>query len=63
MIVVYIERWSGVDGRVLYPWSVWDGGRRLDMGGPFASPDEAETEARAFCLRTLGVEPDRILRL
>ena len=63
MIVVYIERWSGIDGSVQYPWSVWNDGHRLDMGGPFASPDEAQTEARAYCLRTLGREPDRVLRL
>jgi hypothetical protein len=63
MIVVYVERWTGFDGTVAYPWSVWRDGTRVEMGGPFETPELAEAAARLYCRKELGAEPDRIRRL
>jgi hypothetical protein len=61
--VVYIERWVGADGRVGYPWSVWRGGRRIDMGDARATPEDAEAAARAYCIAEQGHEPDKVVFL
>ncbi|MGH6953646.1 MAG: hypothetical protein ACREGL_05650 [Alphaproteobacteria bacterium] len=58
-----IERWSYPDGRVQFLWSAWHGGTRIQMGGPYPSAEAAEAEARAFCTKELGREPDSIERL
>ncbi|MEX2647693.1 MAG: hypothetical protein WD673_01615 [Alphaproteobacteria bacterium] len=62
-LTVYIERWSASNGRVSYPWSVWEGGRRLDMGDARGTPEEAEAAARAYCLSERGRAPDKVVRL
>jgi hypothetical protein len=63
MLEIFIERWSSFDGGVRYPWSVWDGGKRVEMGGPFDTAEEAEAEARAWCEAELKRTADRVRRL
>lgn len=62
MIEVIIERWSGPDG-VSFRWSVWQDGRRVEMGGPHADADASEAAARAWCDERLKRPPDRVTRL
>lgn len=61
MVEIIIERWSGPNGTE-FRWSIWNDGRRVDMGGPHRSVDDSENEARACCTR-LGHTPDRVTRL
>jgi hypothetical protein len=63
VLVVYIESWPGLAGGRRFPWSVWDDGRRVEMGEPCARPEEAEQQAVRYCREAFGREPDRILRL
>ena len=58
-----VERWNNADGSVDYLWSVWQDGRRIQMGGRCASAEAAEGEARAFCVNSLGREPQEVRRL
>lgn len=60
MIDVMIERWSRRDGAEEWLWSIWRDGERERMGGPYDSPESAETEGRAACRRWLGREPDNV---
>ncbi len=60
MLEVMIECWDNADGTVDYLWSVWQSGRRVQMGGRFESAEAAEQEARAYCLSSLGQEPQRV---
>jgi hypothetical protein len=62
MIEIIIERWSGPDGEQ-FLWSVWQDGRRLEMGGPHEDPDSSEAAAQEFCAMRLKHKPDRITRL
>ena len=57
-----IHVWNA-DGSVDYLWSVWQDGRRIQMGGRCASAEAAEGEARAFCVNSLGREPQEVRRL
>ncbi len=63
MIEIMIERWIGSDDSTDHLWSLWRGGSRLQIGNKHDTPEAAEIEARAFCQRALGVEPDRVTRL
>jgi hypothetical protein len=63
MVEVMIERWTALDGSVDYRWSVWRDGKRVEMGGPHATPEGSEAAARRFCLTELGSAPDRVTRL
>ncbi len=63
MIEVMIERWTDPDGSARFLWSLWQDGRRLDMGAARPTAEAAESEAVAFCRRQLGVEPDAVTRL
>ncbi len=64
MIEVVIERWDNFDGSVDFRWSVWRDGRRLHMAGEaYRNAESCEDEARLFCLRGLGHEPDKVTRL
>jgi hypothetical protein len=63
MLEIVIERWQGLEGRVVYRWSVWAAGRRVDMGGPHGDPEACLDEAQAFCQAELGRVADRITRL
>ncbi len=60
---VVVDRWTSFDGSVDYMWSVWRGSERLHHGEAQSSADTAEAEARDYCRRVLGFEPDRITRL
>lgn len=60
---VIIERWSNRDGSQDILWSVWEDGRRIEMGGPHATAAAAEAEALAYCRRTIGRAPDRVTKL
>jgi hypothetical protein len=60
---VMIERWNNRDGSQDVLWSVWQDGKRVHMGGPLPTADAAEAEARAFCRKALGREPDRVTTL
>jgi hypothetical protein len=62
MIEIIIERWSGPDGET-FLWSVWQDGRRANMGGPHPDAAASEAAAREFCLQQLKSKPDRITRL
>lgn len=63
MVEVIIEQWRNRDGSVDYHWSAWEAGSRIHMGGAHGSGEEAEMEARDFCRRSLGAEPDRMTHL
>ncbi len=58
-----IEKWSQRDGSADYLWSLWQDGKRVEMGGRFKSAEAAETAARLFCRQRLNAEPDRITRI
>lgn len=60
---IIIERWSNLDKSTDYRWSVWQGGSRVNMGGPHPSAEESEREAVTFCRKSLKREPDRIEHL
>jgi len=62
MIEIIIERWSGPDGE-RFLWSVWQDGRRMEMGGPHADAEASEAAAQEFCAQRLHREADRISRL
>ena len=63
MIEVMIERWTGADGTTDHVWSLWRDGSRLQIGNQHSSAEDAEAEARAFCLQALGAKPDRMTQL
>ncbi len=63
MIEVMTERWTNTDGTTDHVWSLWRDGSRLQIGNRHSSAEYAEAEARAYCLQTLGTEPDRMTRL
>jgi hypothetical protein len=60
MLEAMIEKWSNRDGSVDYLWSLWQDGKRVTMGGHFASAPAAEQAARLHCRQKLGCEPDRV---
>ena len=60
---IIIERWIEPGGGTDYLWSVWQGGRRLQMGGRFDSAAAAEEAARDFCRESLGRDPERVRHL
>jgi hypothetical protein len=60
MLEAMIEKWSNRDGSVDYLWSLWRNGKRVTMGGHFASAAAAEQAARRHCQEKLGCEPDRV---
>lgn len=60
---IIIERWVEPTGATDYLWSVWEGGRRLQMGGRFDSAAAAEAAALAYCRDALGRPPDRVRQL
>jgi hypothetical protein len=60
---IVIERWQGLDGKIDYRWSVWQDGKRLQMGSAFSEIPACEAEAQLFCRRQLGRPADRITRL
>jgi hypothetical protein len=63
MLEIMIERWSLLGGRIEFRWSVWQDGRRIEMGArPNSTSEDAEAAARAWC-REVGLEPDRISQL
>lgn len=63
MIEVMIETWSSPQSGTSYRWSLWRDGTRVAMGGPHASIDESEADARGFCEARLKQPPDRVTRL
>lgn len=63
MLEIVIERWTGLDGRTEFRWSLWQDGRRLLMGGPHEDARRSEEEARLACRERLACEPDRVTRL
>ena len=63
MLEVYIERWTEPGGITRFPWSVWVDGRQVQHSGRNDDPDAAEAEARDFCRKAIGREPDRVRRL
>ena len=63
MIEIIVERWTGLDGQTSYIWTLWRDGRRVEMGAAQPSATEAESEAKAFCLKALGQEADRLTTL
>lgn len=63
MIEIIVERWTGLDGRTSFIWTLWQDGKRVEMGAAQASAAEAESEAKAFCLKALGQEADRLTAL
>lgn len=64
MVEIVIERWTNPDGSMDFRWSLWRSGHRLRMGHDVhATSESCEKDAREYCARGLGVEPDRITRL
>ena len=63
MLELIVERWTGFDGSVDYRWSLWQDGKRLQMGGPHASADASEREATEYCHKSFKRTPDRVERL
>ncbi len=58
-----IERWNKAQGAIDYRWSLWQAGKRVAMGGPHGSAEEAENEAQASCLKLLGRKTEAVERL
>ena len=58
-----IERWNRPRGAIDYRWSLWHAGKRVAMGGPHGSAEEAENEAQAACLKSLGRKAEAVERL
>ncbi len=63
MIELIIERWRNLDGSEHFLWSVWQGGKRVEMSGRLASAATAESEGRSWCEKNLARAPDRITQL
>lgn len=63
MIEVMVETWSSPKSGTTYRWSLWRDGTRVAMGGPHASLDDSEDDARAFCTDRYQQSPDRVTRL
>ncbi len=64
MIEVVIERWTNVEGKTDFRWSVWCDGYRIQMGENVHSrADDCEAQALEFCWRDLGQKPDKVTRL
>lgn len=63
MIEIMIERWDNRDGTTDYVWSLWQDGKRAQIGNRHDSAEAAESEAIAFCRQALQVEPDRVSQL
>lgn len=63
MIKIIVERWSHLDGRTEHLWSIWRDGKRVAMGGPRPTAEEAEAEAQAACQNGLGRPADSVERL
>ncbi len=63
MIRIVIERWQHLDGTTQHLWSVWRDGKRIAMGRPRATAEEAEGEAQAACQKSLGRAADAVERL
>lgn len=62
-IRIVIERWNHLDGSIRHLWSVWRDGKRVAMGRPHASAEEAEAEAQAACQTGFGRNADVVERL
>ena len=60
---IIVERWTDAVGKSDYLWSVWDRGRRVEMGGRFETAEAAQAAARQFCRDSLGEEPSRVRHL
>ena len=60
MIEVMIERWIGVGGVTDHIWSVWRDGSRIEIGQRHETTEAAEVEAREYCRRHFGGDPDRV---
>lgn len=64
MIEVMIDCWTKPEGGADYLWSVWHEGKRIQLGPhAYGDADICETEARDYCAKTLGCQPDRVTRL
>ena len=63
MIEIMIECWVNRDGSTDHIWSLWQSGKRIQIGNKHGSAEDAESEALAFCRQTFQIEPDRISRL
>ncbi len=63
MIELIVERWSYPGGEEEFLWSVWQDGRRVEMGGPRDTAAAAEKEGRAYCRQRLARNPDEVTRL
>jgi hypothetical protein len=64
MIELVIERWDNFDGSVDFRWSLWRDGRRLHMNAEaYSSAEACEADARLFCRRGFGRDPDKVTRL
>ena len=58
-----IEQWSSRDGTTDYIWSLWQNGKRVQIGNRHKTPEAAESEARHFCRQAMRQEPDRVTHL
>jgi len=63
MVELIVEHWHNPDGSDHYLWSVWRDGKRIEMSGPIANPDSAESQGKTWCERSLRQSPDRTTRL
>lgn len=63
MLELMIETWSNPQSGTVYRWSLWIDGKRVAMGGPHATVNEAEVEAIKLCAARIGRPPDRITRI
>jgi hypothetical protein len=63
MVELIIESWGSLDGGNHYLWSVWQDGKRIEMSGLITGAESAEALGRAWCEKSLGRQPDRVIRL
>ena len=55
---VIIERWGGLGKSTAYHWSVWQGGNRVEMGGPQLEAKKAALAAEASPERASELESE-----
>ena len=63
MVELSIEHWRNLDGSRQYLWSLWRDGKRIGVSRPTETQDGAEQQGMDWCLRSTGVQPDRVTRL
>lgn len=63
MLELIIERWTQPVSGTSFRWSLWQDGKRVQMGGPHKTAAISEHDGLADCQEQFGRAPDRITHL